>query len=132
MSVAPVASYRLSAIHGTPYPNKLLDLSYTLPETQLRILNLIVRNTLGWQSDTPGYRRAQVQISLNQIKKKIERVSMTPVIEALYALMQAGIVEGVNLDDSPLDMYALSRKHYRPVRLSIARAWVEEDVQIGG
>jgi hypothetical protein len=126
MTIDSDNSYRLSAIRGTPYPNRLLDFSVTLPETQLRILNLIVRNTLGWQSNTPGHRRACVLISLTQIKKKIGRSSMAPVIEALHALVKAEVISASTYDDHPLSAEALGKGRYRSLKLGIARSWVEE------
>ena len=126
MHTSPFGSYRMSAMRATPYPNRLLDLSATLPETQLRILNLIVRLTLGWQAGANGERRATTQISLWQIKKRIGRSSVMPVAEAIAALADLGVIEARDLNGEPIDMRDLARARRRALLLAISRSWVEE------
>ena len=126
MHTYPTGSYRLSAMRATPYPNRLLDLSVTLPETQLRVLNLIVRLTLGWHAGSAGLRKATTELTLWQLKKRAGRSSVIPVAEAIAALAQAGVITVCEGDGGPVDVRDLTRYRRRPILLGIARTWVEE------
>ena len=126
MHTHPAGSYRLSAMRATPYPNRLLDLSVSLPETQARVLNLIVRLTLGWHAGSPGERRATVPLSLWQLRKRVGRSSVLPVAEAVAALVRTGVIEVYGADGIPVDVSGLMDSRRRPLVLGVSRPWVEE------
>ena len=124
--------YNLVAIRGTPYPNRLLDLSTSLPETQLRIVNLVVRSTLGWYGGAPGTRRASAYFGYGYLMHRVGRSSREAIGTALTALAQAGILEAVDNAGAPLPTSAVAQPYRRGVRLRIARSWVEEPIAGGG
>ena len=125
-------SYRLSAMRATPFPNRLLDLTATLPETQARIVCLIVRMTLGWNAGSPGNRRASVVLTLRQLQRRAKRSSSTPVIEAVAALAREGVVLVSWATGGDVYYSQLAAERGRPMRIGIAPEWVEEAGGSGG
>jgi hypothetical protein len=118
--------YQLGRIRGTPYPNRLLDLSLTLPETQLRIVNLVVRSTLGWYGGSPGTRRASAYFGYGYLMHRVGRSSREAIHGALVELASAGVIEAVDTTGAVLPMSVLAQPYRRGVRLRLARPWVEE------
>jgi len=118
-------TYNLTNIRSTPYPNTLLDVILTLPETQARIVSLIVRETLGWSGDTPGTRRAIVRLSYREIKERIGRNSSSVISVAVEELVSRGIVETLDGSNRVL-LSAADRQRLRaPLWFRIARMYVE-------
>ena len=122
----PADSFRLSEMRATPYPNRLLELSVTLPETQARVMNLIVRLTLGWHSGSPGQRKSTTLLSLWQVTKRVRRSSVIPVAEAVAALARSGVIGVWEADGSPVDLAGLAGSRRRPLMFGLCRVWVEE------
>ena len=120
-------SYRLSAMRATPYPNRLLEYSATLPETQVRLLNVIVRLTLGWAATASGERRATTSVTIRQLRQKVGRTSPAPVVEALAALERAGVIEVTGPNGDPVRMSEMARFPGRSVIVGIARTWAVEE-----
>ena len=124
-----IEAYRLARIRSTPYPNRLLERSVTLPETQLRIVNLVVRATLGWKGGAPGTRRSTAYFRYAYLMQQVERSSREAVSNALVSLIAASLVEAVDDTGQLLSTSTFCQPYRRGIRLRIGRLWVEE---IGG
>ena len=125
-TLPPFETYRLDRIQSTPYPNKLLELTISLPETQARIVSLVVRSTLGWHGGSPGTRKSSAYFTLRQLREGVGRSTGDAVNQALDALIALGAVEVVGDDGCP------RRKPQGtsgPLRLRIARVYVEEPAE---
>src|SRR6185437_15721720 len=109
-------TYRLDRMRSTPYPNRLLERSVTLPETQVRIVNLIVRSTLGWQGGSPGTRKASAYFAFSELRKQVGRGTGLSVRQALDGLVTDGILEVLGPDGEHLPS---ARYAGRPLRLRI-------------
>ena len=119
-------TFRLSAMRATPYPNRLLEFSVTLPETQLRVLNLLIRLTLGWHAGTGHERRSTTTITIAQLTKRVKRTAAASVAEALAALIQSGVIEIYVTDGGSLEIADLVKNRRRNLTICLVRSWVEE------
>ena len=115
-------TYRLDLIKNTPYPNRLLELSITLPETQARIVNLVVRSSLGWYGGAPGTRKASAFFSPAILRQQVGRTTSIAVIDALDALVAQGVLEVLTPNGKSLP----EGSYYgQALRLRISRNYVE-------
>jgi len=113
-------------MQSTPFPNQLLDALLTPPETQARIVPLIVRETLGWSAGTPGKRRAVIRLSYGEIKRRIGRNSSSVISVAVEDLVDRGIVETLDGSGRLLKTAADRQRLRAPLWFRIARRYVEE------
>jgi hypothetical protein len=120
-------SYALRQIRASPYPNRLLEYSVNLPETQIRLLNYIVRWTIGFSTPTPGQRKGSVTVNLFQLAARTKRASVKPVVESLLALYSAGILSVSALDGKELDWNRLAENRYRRLVIGITPEWVIDE-----
>ena len=118
-------AYSLRRIRSTPFPNRLLELVIKLPETQARIVCLIVRLTLGWHSGKTDARRASVNLTYRQILTAIGRSSPTIVGAAVERLVILGIVEVLTDEGLVLKTPGERRRHFRPLCYRLSRKFVE-------
>lgn len=121
-------TYSLRRIQSTPFPNRLLDAVLTLPETQARVVCLVVRLTLGWSAGRGGERRASVGLSYARILKAIGRRSPTAVGRAVEALVGCGMLEVLADSGERLETPAERRRYHRALRYRLAPGFVEEAV----
>jgi len=119
-------TYRMSAMRATPFPNRLLELSLTLPETQAWVLAYVVRNTLGWAAGPPGERRASTAVSLRHLTRLVGRSTRIAVVEALAALAGSGVLEVADGAGRPVRFSLLRADARAGLVLRIARTWVVE------
>lgn len=119
--------FRTSLMRATPFPNRLLELAATLPETQARIVCVVARMTLGWSAGSAGLRQSSVLLSVRQIQRRVGRVSAMPVVEAVVALARSGVIVVAWQDGSGVYPAQLAEERGRPLRVGIARGWVEEN-----
>ena len=96
----------------TSVPNELLDL--TLPElrdTELRVLLVIVRQTLGWQDDTnPGRRKERDWLTQSQLMHRTGRASEA-VARAIDGLVRRGLIDVLDRSGTPLLLAVERRRH---------------------
>lgn len=117
-------SYELSKIIGTPYPNVLLEAKFTMGETEGRIVDLIVRRTLGYATGQ-GLRRAHVRLSYAEIKRKIGRSSSASISNAVETLVRQGFIEVLGKTGDLLTTAQSRRQERSPLTFRIARRFVE-------
>ncbi len=78
----------------TPVPNGLLDrVMPTLRDTELRVLLVVVRQTLGWQDGSdPSRRKERDWLTQSQLRRRTGRASEA-VSAAVEALVRAKLIE---------------------------------------
>ena len=77
---------------STPVPNLILDqLLPKLRDTELRVLLVIVRSTLGWVDRYTGNRKERERISSHQFKTRTGRESAA-ISKALEELSKVGLI----------------------------------------
>ena len=96
----------------TPVPNDLLDqVMPTLRDTELRVLLVVVRQTLGWQSGTnPAKRKARDWLTQSQLIRRTGRASGA-VSRAVDALVQAGLINVTDRAGTPMKTADERRRH---------------------
>jgi len=122
-------SGRTEAPHGggtTPVPNGLLDVAMPrLRDTELRVLLVVVRQTLGWQEETDlAQRKKRDWLTQSQLMRRTGRASGA-VARAVDALVRAGLIEVSDRVGTPLTTPAERRRHLGRLyyRLSLAEAY---------
>src|SRR5947209_3702898 len=99
---------------AVPIPNRLFDeVLPTLTDTQLRVLLVVLRQTLGWRegSETGGWRYKQRDwISHMQLMKKTGRGSEA-LSEAVGSLVAAGLIVVEDAKGRLLDTPDKRRRH---------------------
>ena len=87
----------------TPVPNNLLDrVMPTLRDTELRVLLVVVRQTLGWQDGPdPSQRKERDWLTQNQLMRRTGRASEA-VSAAVDGLVQARLIEVQDKSGRPL------------------------------
>ena len=108
-------SGRIEAPHGggtTPVPNGLLDGAMPrLRDTELRVLLVVVRQTLGWQEGPSSARRKERDwLTQSQLMRRTGRASGA-VARAVDALVRAGLIEVSDRTGAPLGTPAERRRH---------------------
>ncbi len=96
----------------TPVPNELLDrVMPTLRDTELRVLLVVVRQTLGWQ-DGPNMsqRKGKDWLTQSQLMRRTGRASGA-VARAIDALVQARLISVLDRFGAPLRTSAERRRH---------------------
>ncbi len=96
----------------TPVPNDLLDLVMpTLRDTELRVLLVVVRQTLGWQdgADT-SQRKTKDWLTQSQLMRRTGRASGA-VARAVNTLVQSGLISVLDRFGAPLLTPAERRRH---------------------
>ena len=96
----------------TPVPNKLLDrVMPTLRDTELRVLLIVVRQTLGWQA-WPGsaHRKERDWLTQSQLMRRTGRASGA-VSRAVDALVQSGLIIVTDRAGMPLKASDERRRH---------------------
>jgi len=121
--------YRLDRMRATPFPNRLLELLPTLPETDARIVAIVVRSTLGWQGPDRGLRKASAYFAPHDLRRQVGLASGTTLRTALARLVQRGVVEILAVDGAKHPGYISPGT---ALRLRIARPWVEEPADARG
>ena len=115
--------YRLDRMRATPFPNRLLELMPTLPETEARIVAIVVRSTLGWQGPDRGLRKASAYFAPHDLRRQVGRASGTTLRTALARLAQCGVIDIMDIDGAK---YPAHIPPGTALRLRIARRWVAE------
>ncbi len=96
----------------TPVPNELLDrVMPTLRDTELRVLLVVIRQTLGWQ-DGPktSQRKPKDWLTQSQLMRRTGRASGA-VARAVDALVKAGLINVSNRAGTLLRTPAERRRH---------------------
>jgi len=119
-------SNRVPFLSGAvPIPNRLFDeILLTLPDAELRVLLVVLRQTLGFRegSDLGGWRYKQRDwITHSQLMKKTGR-SSGAVSKAISALVDASLIIVEDSEGRPLDTPQMRRRHmgrlyFRPVEM---------------
>ena len=118
-------TYNLGNIRSTPFPNRLLEAATTLPETQLRIVLVVVRWTLGWHGGSRTERKASVSLTYRELLRLIGLRSPTAASRAVGALVSAGILEILTDNGTNLSTAAERRRYPGTLRFRIAPGFVE-------
>ena len=108
-------SGRIEAPHGggtTPVPNGLLDGAMPrLRDTELRVLLVVVRQTLGWQAGPETARRKERDwLTQSQLMRRTGRASGA-VARAMDTLVRASLIEVSDRAGAPLGTPAERRRH---------------------
>ena len=97
---------------STPVPNELLD--RTMPElrdTELRVLLVVVRQTLGWQDGfDPKQRKERDWLTQSQLMRRTGRASEA-VARAVDGLVRLGLIDVLDRSGSLLPSPAERRRH---------------------
>lgn len=110
----------MSLTDGTvPVPNALIDrVMPTLRDTELRVLVIVVRQTLGWQvGNDPRQRKERDWLTQSQLMRRTGRASGA-VSRAVDALVRRGLIDVLDSKGNPLVTPAerrrcLGRLYYR-------------------
>ena len=96
----------------TPVPNDLLDrVMPTLRDTELRVLLIVVRQTVGWQVGLdPAQRKERDWLTQSQLMRRTGRANGA-VSRAVDALVQAGLIHVTDRAGAPLKTPAERRRH---------------------
>lgn len=108
-------SGRTEAPYGggtTPVPNGLLDVAMPrLRDTELRVLLVVVRQTLGWQGGPdPAQRKERDWLTQSQLMRRTGRASGA-VARAVDALVRGDLIEVLDRAGAPLRTPAARRRH---------------------
>ena len=96
----------------TPVPNRLLDLVMPgLRDSELRVLLVVVRQTLGWQA-SPGaaQRKERDWLTQSQLMRRTGRASEA-VARAVDSLIRSGLIDVLDRKGIPLTTPAERRRH---------------------
>ncbi len=108
----------------TPFPNRLLDdVMPKLRDTELRVLAVIVRQTLGWRDPVTGKRKRVDWVTQSQFKRKTGRESAA-ISRAVEVLVKSGIIEAMDREGNPLSTALLRRRHRRQVFYCLKKEWL--------
>ena len=111
----PIYSVRNDSGNGggtTPVPNRLLDLVMPgLRDSELRVLLVVVRQTLGWQA-SPGaaQRKERDWLTQSQLMRRTGRASEA-VARAVDGLVRGGLIDVLDRTGTPLTTPAERRRH---------------------
>ncbi len=96
----------------TPVPNGLLDrVMPTLRDTELRVLLVVVRQTLGWQEGPDASQRKMKDwLTQSQLMRRTGRASGA-VARAVDTLVQARLISVLDRFGAPLRTSAERRRH---------------------
>lgn len=96
----------------TPVPNWLLDQAMPkLRDTELRVLLVIVRQTLGWQAlDDQSRRKERDWLTQSQLMRRTGRASEA-LSRAVDGLVRGGLIDVLNREGVPLTTPAERRRH---------------------
>ena len=98
---------------STPFPNILVDVFMPrLSDSSWRLLCVIVRQTVGWQSDS-GSRKTEDWLSHSQLKRRTGRHSEA-VSKAIQDLMDRGLI---NIRDDSGKRLGTAQERARASRL---------------
>src|SRR5574337_283600 len=77
----------------TPFPNEVFDTWLSkLSGTEYKVLNVIIKQTLGWKDQTTVSERKECDwISLSQFQKKAN-ISKRAVVSAIHTLVTEGAI----------------------------------------
>ena len=118
--------FEIRLLRSTPFPNRLMELGATLPETPARLLYHIIRQTLGWQGPSRGQRKASMTTSVGQLRKQIARNSTLAVAEGLAALVRLEVIDVTGELGNPIPFRDLASSQRRKIRITLVPRWVEE------
>lgn len=92
-------------------PNPVLDLHMPLlRDTELRVLLVVLRQTLGWRGEQEGTRKERDWISHGQLCRRTGRASAA-VSSAVEALVNAGLIAVEDASGNALGSTAQRRRH---------------------
>lgn len=113
----------------TKFPNFLLDeVLPKLRDTELRIIAIVVRETIG-RSDPAGGRQKRAWLTQEMLKKRTGRQSAA-ISRAIDVLCQSGLIEVCDFLGRPL-LTSRSRRFYRGrIRFSLNPSLLGEDSQM--
>ena len=96
----------------TPVPNDLLDrIMPTLRDTELRLLLVVVRQTLGWQDGpTSSQRKERDWLTQSQLMRRTGRASEA-VARAIDALLRGNLIDVLDRKGRPLITASERRRH---------------------
>jgi len=96
---------------STPFPNALIDtIMPTLKDTELRLLFIVVRQTLGWQETAFASRKEHDWLTQRQLMQRTGRASAA-VSQAIDALVKRNLIEVVS-ETGELLHTPQARQHY--------------------
>lgn len=100
------------AMGTTPVPNDLLDVVMPgLRDTELRVLLVVVRQTLGWQVGAdPKRRKERDWLTQSQLMRRTGRASGA-VSRAVDALVRGGLIDVLDRAGLPVRTPAERRRH---------------------
>jgi len=111
---------------STPVPNALLDeVMPKLRDTELRVVLVIVRQTLGWVDRETGKRRISDWISQGQLKKKTGRASEA-ISRSIDVLVRSRVIEVCDYLGRPLMSASARRKARHRVYYSLSKRLLQE------
>jgi len=97
---------------STLFPNRLIDeVMPTLKDTEWRVLCVIVRQTIGWQSAQKGQRKSRDWLTQSQLQTRTGRATEA-LSRAIDALVRRRLVEVWN-DQGELLLTPQARRRYR-------------------
>ncbi len=101
----------MKGVGTTPVPNDLLDkVMPTLRDTELRVLLVVVRQTLGWRDGPdPSRRKERDWLTQSQLMRRTGRASEA-VSAAVDELVRAGLIEVQDRWGRPLVTLAERRR----------------------
>jgi hypothetical protein len=109
--------------HTTPFPNLLLDeVMPRLNDTQWRLLCVIVRQTLGWQSGSSGERKERDWMTRSQLMARTGRNSEA-LSAAIDALVYQGMIEVQDSEGRALSSTVKRRGHRGRSYYALAEPW---------
>ena len=96
----------------TPVPNRLLDLVMPgLRDSELRVLLVVVRQTLGWQVGVDSsHRKERDWLTQSQLMRRTGRASEA-VARAVDSLVRGGLIDVLDREGTPLTTPAERRRH---------------------
>lgn len=112
LSISPTMStFSIKPSGYTPVPNALLDdLLPRLKDTELRLLLVVMRQTLGWHGSTPGQRKERDWLTQRQLIARTGCATAS-LSRAIDSLVQQGLLQVCDDAGLPLSTPAQRRKH---------------------
>ena len=115
---------------STPFPNALLDFWMPrLKDTEWRVLSVVVRQTMGWQSPVTGQRKTCDWLTQAQLKRRTGRHSaaLSSAIRGLVALKLIEVRDASGeLVSSPKARRLMRGRLFFSLRGSLAKSEVQK------
>jgi hypothetical protein len=110
-------------VHTTPFPNVLLDeVMPRLKDTPWRVLCVVVRQTLGWQSQDAGSRKERDWLTRSQLMARTGR-NVEALSAAIDTLVRQGFIEVQDSEGRALSSALQRRAHRGRSYYALAEPW---------